>query len=217
MSNWRFTHLTAVLLLACLPAFVFAQDEEAIEPAMMGGSGATTWILKGNKIYYLKWDRSFEQAQIYGPRELDNNDDAAETLRLQSSGNFAWVLRDDEVFFVQAKREGSFVTLEVERPEELPDADSSGPVMMAGSGSMAWVLKGNSLFYLKWDASYGKAQIYGPEELPANDYGPSEPVLMHGTGNAVWVLRGNEVFYVAARVDGAFVDIEIERPEELPD
>ena len=53
MSNWRFTHLTAVLLLACLPAFVFAQDEEAIEPAMMGGSGATTWILKENKIYYL--------------------------------------------------------------------------------------------------------------------------------------------------------------------
>lgn len=217
MSNWRFTHLTAVLLLACLPAFVVAQDEGAIESAMMGGSGVAPWILKGNKIYYLKWDREFEQAQIYGPRELDNNDDAAETLLLQSSGNFAWVLRDDEVFLIVAKREGSFVTLEVERPEELPDADSSGPVMMAGGGSMAWVLKGNSLFYLKWDASYGKAQIYGPEELPANDYGPSEPVLMHGTGNAVWILRGNEVFYVAARVDGAFVDIEIERPEELPD
>ena len=217
MSNLRFTHLFVFLFLACQLAPVFAQDEEEIEPTMMGGSGVTTWILKGNKIYYLKWDRSFEQAQIYGPRELDNNDDAAETLLLQSSGDFAWVLRDDEVFFAVAKREGSFVTIEVERPEELPDADPSDPVMMAGGGSRAWILKGHSLFYLKWDAAYGKAQIYGPEELPANDYGPSEPVLMHGTGNAVWILRGNEVFYVAARVDGAFVDIEIERPEELPD
>ena len=217
MSNRRFTHSFAFLLLACQLAPVFAEEGEKPEPAMMGGSGVTPWILKGNKIYYLKWDREFEQAQIYGPRELDTDDDAAEPLLLQSSGNFAWVLRDDEVFFIAAKREGSFVTLEVERPEELPDADSSGPVMMAGGGAMAWVLKGNTLFYLKWDAAYGKAQIYGPEELPANDYGPSAPILMHGTSNAAWVLRGNEVFYVAARVDGSFVDIEIERPEELPD
>ena len=89
--------------------------------------------------------------------------------------------------------------------------------MMAGGGSRAWVLKGDSLFFLKWDPSYGNVQIYGPKDLPPNDYGPSEPVLMHGTGSAVWVLRGDEVFYVTARIDGSFVDIEIERPEDLPE
>ena len=223
MSNRRFTYVLFLLFTACTslslskPASVFAQDEEVPEPAMIGGSGVTSWILKGNKIYYLKWDREFEQAQIYGPQEI-GGEDIKEVLLMQSTGDFAWILRGDDVYFVAAKREGTFVRLEAERPEELPDSDTgSEPIMMAGGGSRAWVLKGDSLFYLKWDPTYGNVQIYGPEDLPPNTYGPTEPVLMHGTGSSVWVLRGNEVFYVMARVDGTFVDIEIERPEDLPE
>ena len=83
--------------------------------------------------------------------------------------------------------------------------------------SNAWLLKGDSIFYLKWDHTFGKAQISGPEDLPLNDYGPTEPVLINGTSSGVWILRGNEIYYVRSRVDGQFIEIEIERPEELPD
>ena len=63
----------------------------------------------------------------------------------------------------------------------------------------------------------GMCRFTAPKTCLPNTYGPTEPVLMHGTGSSVWVLRGNEVFYVMARVDGTFVDIEIERPEDLPE
>ena len=134
MSNRRFIYVLLALFLLSYPASVFAQDEEELEPAMIGGSGVTTWILKGNKIYYLKWDREFEQAQIYGPQEI-GSEDIKEVLIMQSTGDFAWILRGDDVYFIVAKREGTFVRLEAERPEELPDSDGSEPVMMAGGGA----------------------------------------------------------------------------------
>ena len=70
MSNRRFIYALFLLSTACTslplskPTSVFALDEEVPEPAMIGGSGVTSWILKGNKLYYLKWDREFEQEQI---------------------------------------------------------------------------------------------------------------------------------------------------------
>ena len=136
MSNRRFIYVFLVLFLLSKPASVFAQDEAMPEPAMIGGSGVTSWILKGNKIYYLKWDREFEQAQIYGPQEI-GGEDIKEVLLMQSTGDFAWILRGDDVYFVAAKREGTFVRLEVERPEELPDSEGSEPVMMAGGGEQS--------------------------------------------------------------------------------
>ena len=57
----------------------------------------------------------------------------------------------------------------------------------------------------------------GPEKLDENDYGPTKPFLMNGNGNTLWILRGNEIYYVSAKQDGSYVDIEIERPEELPE
>ena len=91
MSNRRFTYVLFLLFTACVslppskPAPVFAQDEEELEPAMIGGSGVTSWILKGNKLYYLKWDREFEQAQVYGPQEI-GSEEVKEVLILQSTG-----------------------------------------------------------------------------------------------------------------------------------
>jgi hypothetical protein len=128
-----------------------------------------------------------------------------------------WVLKDKDLYYVTAKQEGSFVTLRVEQPEELPDAEISDPAMMTASGSNAWIIKGEKIYHIKWDHAFGKVQISGPEELDYNDYGPAKPFLMKGEGNALWILRGNEVYYVTARYDGSFVDIEIEHPEELPE
>jgi len=99
------------------------------------------------------------------------------------------VLKDNDLYYVTAKHEGSFVTLEVERPEELPDAEISDPAMMTASGSNAWIIKGEKIYHVKWDHAFGKVQISGPEELDQYD-GPAKPFLMKGAGNTLWILRG---------------------------
>ncbi len=82
MSSQKITQIllvvVAILLLANLsrpllsPHPAFAQDDavrhEAVE---MVGSGSTAWILKGNNIYYIKWENQFESVRIYGPEELE--------------------------------------------------------------------------------------------------------------------------------------------------
>ncbi|MDP6039455.1 MAG: hypothetical protein QGG64_12965, partial [Candidatus Latescibacteria bacterium] len=164
------------------------------------------------------WDQSFEQVQISGPEELErHNYDPEDAILMDGTGNSIWVLRNSDIYYATAKYEGTFVTLEVERPEELPDAETSAPAMMTASGSNAWVIKGEKIYHIKWDHSFEKIQISGPEELDHNDYGPVKPFQMNGAGNTLWILRGNEIYYVTARQDGSFVDIEIERPEELPE
>ena len=35
------------------------------------GTGANAWLVKGNTIYYLKWENQFESIRIYGPEEID--------------------------------------------------------------------------------------------------------------------------------------------------
>ncbi len=80
MSNTRLTNLlmglVAILLLANLfrPAFepttAFADDDNK-EAVALTGTGANAWILKGNKIYYIKFEQQYESIRIYGPEELE--------------------------------------------------------------------------------------------------------------------------------------------------
>ena len=58
MSNRHHTNLFISLCLLVNTAMpVFAQDDEKKpEPTIMTSNGPTSWILKGNKIYFLKWD-----------------------------------------------------------------------------------------------------------------------------------------------------------------
>ncbi|MFT5369569.1 MAG: hypothetical protein ACI8V2_004547 [Candidatus Latescibacterota bacterium] len=81
MSNTRLTNLlmglVAILLLANLfrPAFepttAFAADDDGNEAVSLTGTGANAWILKGNKIYYIKFEQQYESIRIYGPEELE--------------------------------------------------------------------------------------------------------------------------------------------------
>ena len=35
------------------------------------GSGTSAWIVKGNMVYYLKFEQKFESVRIFGPEELE--------------------------------------------------------------------------------------------------------------------------------------------------
>ena len=82
MSNNRWTHIllvvVAILLLANLarpllaPGAAFAQTEErSPQPMALSASGNYAWVLKGNQIYYLKFEANFESIRIYGPEDLE--------------------------------------------------------------------------------------------------------------------------------------------------
>ncbi len=71
--------LVALLLLANLvqPLFyakpALAQDRaEETEQVALTGSGVTAWVLKGNRIYYLQFEKQFESIRIHGPEELED-------------------------------------------------------------------------------------------------------------------------------------------------
>jgi len=82
MSNRRLTNLLmgliAILLLANLvrplfePTAAFAQDDDhQSEAVALTGTGPNAWVLKGNNIYYIKFETQFESIRIYGPEELE--------------------------------------------------------------------------------------------------------------------------------------------------
>ena len=81
MSSTRLTNLlmgvVAVLLLANLlrPAFepttAFADNHAQEETTAITGSSANAWVLKGNKVYYIKFETQYESIRIYGPEELE--------------------------------------------------------------------------------------------------------------------------------------------------
>lgn len=81
MSSTRLTNLlmglVAILLLANLlrPAFepttAFADSHEKAEAIELSGTSNTAWVLKGNKVYYLKFETQYESIRIYGPEELE--------------------------------------------------------------------------------------------------------------------------------------------------
>ena len=80
MSNHRLTQIllavVAVLLLANLirpilaPGVAFAEPQP-VETVAMTGSGNVAWVLRGDQIYYLKFENQFESIRIYGPEELE--------------------------------------------------------------------------------------------------------------------------------------------------
>ena len=67
--------LIALLLLANLarpllqPDAAFAQEEEKKAIAITG-SGASAWILRGEEVYYLKYDHQSNRIDIVGPEQL---------------------------------------------------------------------------------------------------------------------------------------------------
>lgn len=81
MSKERTTQIllviVAILLLANLaqpllkPVTAFAQDEDPPGDVQMTGTGNNIWILKGNQLYYIKWEHQFESFRVYGPEELE--------------------------------------------------------------------------------------------------------------------------------------------------
>lgn len=81
MSNTRLTNLlmglVAILLLANFvrpifePTVAFADDKEKKEEVAIASAGANAWVLKGNKVYYLKFETQYESIRIYGPEELE--------------------------------------------------------------------------------------------------------------------------------------------------
>lgn len=82
MSNNRWTHIlllvVAILLLANLarpilaPGTAFAQKEApAPQPMALSASGNYAWVLKGNQIFYIKFEANFESIRIYGPEDLE--------------------------------------------------------------------------------------------------------------------------------------------------
>ena len=70
--------VVAVLLAANLvrplvaPQAAYAQDDGGSSQMALTGTGANAWLVKGNTIYYLKWENQFESIRIYGPEEIDD-------------------------------------------------------------------------------------------------------------------------------------------------
>ena len=95
--------------------------------------------------------------------------------------------------------------------------DRPETAIISGSGSVAWILKNNQIYYVRWDSNFRKIQIEGPRELDLKSSFAPQPVAMTGTGNSAWVLKGDQVYYIAATVDQSFVNIDVERPEKLPE
>ena len=53
------------------PGVAYADKEPpAQQPTAISGSGATAWVLQGNKVYYLQFQTNYESIRIYGPEEL---------------------------------------------------------------------------------------------------------------------------------------------------
>ena len=67
--------VVAVLLAANLvrplvaPQPAHAQSE--VSQMALSGTGANAWLVKGNTVYYLRWENQFESIRIYGPEEIE--------------------------------------------------------------------------------------------------------------------------------------------------
>lgn len=69
--------VVAVLLAANLirplvsPQPAHAEDHAGGSDMALTGTGANAWLVKGNTVYYLKWENQFESIRIYGPEEIE--------------------------------------------------------------------------------------------------------------------------------------------------
>ena len=68
--------LIALLLAANLvqpivtPSSVYADDKESPDAAITG-AGTTAWVLRGNQVFYMKFEQQFESIRVYGPEDLE--------------------------------------------------------------------------------------------------------------------------------------------------
>ena len=56
-------------LISATPAL--AQDAPEVKMAITG-TGNVAWVLKGNSVYYITFEKQFESIRIYGPEELED-------------------------------------------------------------------------------------------------------------------------------------------------
>ena len=68
--------VVAVLLAANLVSPLFTPqpahaDSHSTGEMALSGTGANAWLVKGNTVYYLKWENQFESIRIYGPEEIE--------------------------------------------------------------------------------------------------------------------------------------------------
>lgn len=81
MTSQRYTKVVLTLVLILLaanlfaplmrPGSAYAEEEKGEPPAAITGSGSSAWIVKGNMVYYLKFEQKFESVRIFGPEELE--------------------------------------------------------------------------------------------------------------------------------------------------
>jgi hypothetical protein len=80
MRSQRLTQILLVavgLLLAAnllrpavTPEVAFAQTSVSKDGVAITGSGQTAWLVKGDKVYYIKFETQFESIRIYGPEDI---------------------------------------------------------------------------------------------------------------------------------------------------
>ena len=63
--------LLAANLVRPLVAPQPAHADEGGSQMALSGTGANAWLVKGNTVYYLRWENQFESIRIYGPEEID--------------------------------------------------------------------------------------------------------------------------------------------------
>ena len=69
--------VVAILLTANLirplvsPTPALAIDPPA-QPVSITGTGNVAWVLKGNKVYYITFEKQFESIRVYGPEDIDD-------------------------------------------------------------------------------------------------------------------------------------------------
>ena len=69
--------VVAVLLVVNLvrplvaPQPAHADSHESGSDMALSGTGANAWLVKGSKVYYLKWENQFESIRIEGPEEIE--------------------------------------------------------------------------------------------------------------------------------------------------
>ena len=69
--------VVAVLLAANLirplvaPQAAHADNHSGAQQVELSGTGSNAWLVKGNMVYYLKWENQFESIRIYGPEEIE--------------------------------------------------------------------------------------------------------------------------------------------------
>ena len=110
--------LAANLLRPILAPVLVSAEEEAVSKPELAASGSIAWVLKGNQLYYVKFEQDFDAIKVYRPEKLERDRDFVEgPAELAASGNVAWEMRDEKIYY--AKFEEDFDAIKIYRPEKL--------------------------------------------------------------------------------------------------